>query len=308
MRRIVILLLSAVSIPLSAFAQGSLTPPGAPTPTMKTLAQVEPRTPISSLPFTASASGAYYLTTNVNASSGNGITVTAGNVSIDLNGFALTGNTSSIGISITSTASNIIVKNGSITGWQVGIFAGANNNLLEDLVVSGCTGFGIDCNNTALVRDCVSSFNVGNGILVFGGGQVLHCEASSNGGYGIQMISGIVRDCRVANNSTSGIYLNGNGNEAIGNVCIGNNTSASTVQAGIYVNGQENRVEDNHVTASGAAGISVNIVFNFNTIIKNYVWGNGASNYIAQGTQVIGPLISTTGTITNLNPWANFSY
>jgi hypothetical protein len=45
-------------------------------------------------------------------------------VSIDLNGFALTGNTSSIGISITSTASNIIIKNGSITGWQLGIFAG----------------------------------------------------------------------------------------------------------------------------------------------------------------------------------------
>jgi hypothetical protein len=32
------------SICLSAFAQGSLTPPGAPMPAMKTLQQVEPRT------------------------------------------------------------------------------------------------------------------------------------------------------------------------------------------------------------------------------------------------------------------------
>src|SRR5437016_11603206 len=32
----------------SAFGQGALTPPGAPTPAMKTLTQIEPRTPISS--------------------------------------------------------------------------------------------------------------------------------------------------------------------------------------------------------------------------------------------------------------------
>ena len=32
------------------FAQATLAPPGAPTPTMSTLDQVEPRTPISSVP------------------------------------------------------------------------------------------------------------------------------------------------------------------------------------------------------------------------------------------------------------------
>ena len=35
---------------MDVMGQGSLTPPGAPGETMKTLAQVEPRTPISSLP------------------------------------------------------------------------------------------------------------------------------------------------------------------------------------------------------------------------------------------------------------------
>ena len=307
MKRIVVLLLSTVSLQLSTFAQGPLTPPGAPAPTMKTLAQVEPRTPISSAPFTASTPGSYYLTGNLNVPSGDGITITAGDVSIDLNGFALTGNASGKAIYDTNTASNITIKNGSISGWGNGVFALGNNILLDQLVVSGCT-FGIDCNNTALVRDCISSFNTGNGILVFSGGQVMNCEASNNGGYGIQMIGGIVRDCRVANNVSSGIYLTSNGNEAIGNVCIGNNTSAATNHAGIYVNGQENRIEANHVTGSGYAGISVNSVFNFNTIVKNFVWGNSSNNYIALGTQVIGPLITTVGTITNSNPWANFSF
>ena len=41
-----LILLSALLLPPSAFGQGSLTPPGAPTPTMKTLDQIEPRTPI----------------------------------------------------------------------------------------------------------------------------------------------------------------------------------------------------------------------------------------------------------------------
>jgi hypothetical protein len=64
--------------PSALLAQGSLTPPGAPAPTMKTLAQIEPRTPIAAAPFTISAPGSYYLTTNLTVSGGTAITATIG--------------------------------------------------------------------------------------------------------------------------------------------------------------------------------------------------------------------------------------
>ena len=70
--------------------QGSLTPPGAPGETMKTLAQVEPRTPISSLPYTINESGSYYVTGNL-SSTGSGIIIESSGVTVDLMGFSLTG-------------------------------------------------------------------------------------------------------------------------------------------------------------------------------------------------------------------------
>jgi hypothetical protein len=80
-------LLSAIQ---GASAQGPLSPPGAPAPTMRTLQQVEPRTPITNATaVTISTPGSYYLTTNISVTSGTAITITASQVTLDLNGFTL---------------------------------------------------------------------------------------------------------------------------------------------------------------------------------------------------------------------------
>src|SRR5438128_1786300 len=89
---VALIILSTLNPQLSAvFAQGSLTPPGAPAPAMKTLAQIEPRTPISSLPYFIGQSGSYYLTDNFSVGAGQdyGIFISANNVTIDLNGFTI---------------------------------------------------------------------------------------------------------------------------------------------------------------------------------------------------------------------------
>src|SRR4051812_8998727 len=86
------LLVSFFLFPITIFAQGSLTPPGAPAPLFKTLQQVEPRTPISSIPINITNSGSYYLTVNLTqTNNAAGITISASDVTIDLNGFALIG-------------------------------------------------------------------------------------------------------------------------------------------------------------------------------------------------------------------------
>src|ERR1022692_1207533 len=87
-KTVIITIVSAFCLLPSAFGQGALTPPGAPVPTMKTLDQIEPRTPISSLPFTITVPGSYYVTSNLTASSG-GILIATNNVTLDLDGSAL---------------------------------------------------------------------------------------------------------------------------------------------------------------------------------------------------------------------------
>ena len=101
-------------------AQGSLTPPGAPAPTMKTLHQIEPRTPIGLLPFTVSNPGSFYLAANLTGAAGtNGITITTNDVTLDLNGFTLTGAGSNNGVDIVGKRLNVVVRNGAIRNWSI---------------------------------------------------------------------------------------------------------------------------------------------------------------------------------------------
>jgi hypothetical protein len=213
----------------SAFAQGSLTPPGSPAPTMRSLDQIFSRTdsrvPITNGGFNISQPGSYYLATNINVTTGNAISINTSGVTLDLNGFTISSTASpnsGFGVLISSGLSDITIRNGHIRGgvtnngsnvysgpgFQAGVLAVGSaplNVRISDLTVSGCSLYAI-----SLPLDSSSS--------------VEHCSVTSCGGFGIfadmishcivmdvgsTAISGtIVSDCR-GETTTGTVGING---------------------------------------------------------------------------------------------------
>lgn len=300
---------------------------------MKTLDQVEARIPIDSVPYSIDDPGSYYLTTNLTTPANTAaITVTVSNVSIDLNGFSLTGqNSGDTGIQVQDKQQNISVRNGSISGFgNAGITGQISSSRFEKLLVSNNGGSGIivtddcevrDCvvthmgdggfavgivaNNGCLIVHCVANFDSGGGIFVRDHNTIESCTVAFSGGEaGIHVQSGCtVRNCTVRGNTFDGIFCGG-GNQIIGNTCDVNQ------HFGIETMANASRIDSNTITNNGVAGMS--ITGNVNLIVRNSARGNGNGGAfsIAAGN-VFGQVVdmSTPGQIPNTaGPWSNIAY
>lgn len=195
-----------------ALAQGPLIPPGSPAPTMKSLGQIEPRTPISSLPYTITQPGSYYLTTNLVGGATNGITVLASDVTIDLGGFTLDGNgTGASGIAAPAPQTNLVVRNGLVKRWQGTAGIDALNVLnvhVAGVQTTDNAGHGLRAGAGSRVLDCTCAGNGSNGVVVWDNSLVARTVARINGGFGIGANNGsTVSDCATAGNRSHGIVV-----------------------------------------------------------------------------------------------------
>jgi hypothetical protein len=186
-------------------------------------------TPVTVLPAVIAQPGVFCLKGNLttNIAAGSAITISANNVSLDLNGWKLGGQaagsaTNAVGIS--SSAINATVRNGVVRGFRAGIV----------LLGSG-----------ALVQDIIADGNTEVGINIASGGIVKHSQIVNTGG-----------STRVADASASGIVVSGRGAFVEGNVVSGLSPAGAGAATGILVDsaGNDSAVRANHVTGLTSAG------------------------------------------------------
>jgi len=167
------------------------------------------------MPLTISEPGSYVAVENlVHAQSGDGITITANSVTLDLNGYRLFGGAGTVsddGISI-PYGHNIEIRNGTIKGfgdngidalfstntvfrrlrvmdnYDAGILAGTACSILETVssrngVRQGRSGVGvgIEVDIGSMIIDCTVSANYDHGMVVSSGSAVMNCTLAGNG-------------------------------------------------------------------------------------------------------------------------------
>jgi hypothetical protein len=204
-------------------------------------------TKITSLPYTISAPGFYYLDRNLKATSGNGILINSdnGSVTLDLMGFSLSGTAGNKGIYSMSAQSNIEVRNGTLTAWEWAIDLPTGTETIGIRVINvrvfGCNSGGIRVGGASagsLVKGCTVS------------NCIVDCGIQNNKG---AIIGNTVTNC------PTGIRINS------GSI-VGNNILCNTGQTGISLSGDLAAnfilIDQNTVNGEGThlSGVGANTV------------------------------------------------
>lgn len=332
--RSLLVLAAALAAP-SLFGQGAITPSGAPAPMMKTLAQIEPRTPISALPFTITNSGSYYVTGHLTGvSNSHGILILANDVTLDLGGFTLVGVPGSLdGINVGNAGglgsfntTNLVIRHGAVRNWgNAGIQADkARVGRIEGVQVITNGSDGVSAGSDFVLRDCEASYNGGAGFTTLtslgvtiescvatyntlsgfhlANALAQHCAARNNGFSGFEVYSGsLLRHSSSQANRRSGIDVGGDC-LILQNRCSNNNVDNVATAAGIHVFLSGSRIEGNTIQFGNNFGILVDNGVVDTVIVKNSVRGTLANSHSVPAGNDVGPWGQAA---TATSPWAN---
>lgn len=273
--------------------QGSLTPGAAPAPMMKTLGQIEPRTPITNIPYTITQPGTYYLVSNLTSTT-DGVIIRTNDVVLDLMGFALSGDRSSsgdIGVYVEGTNAapiqDVVVRNGSIHDFGYGVrMDHSRAGRLEGLNVASNANGGIwlygrygKCSGNT-ITDCAVHDNNEEGIIFYG--------------YGGQCDGNTIDGCTIVRNRKDGVTFSGTGGQSDGNALL-RSTVVGCSSNGVYLDGSSsgrctgNRVVECAIVGNGQVGIYLN------GTSSGTCHGNTLSGCTVAGNGSMGVLLTTSG-------------
>lgn len=274
----------------------------------------DPRTRISTLPYTIAAPGSYIVVRDLSLSSaGDGITVLSSDVTIDLLGFTLNGTfAGGNGIVVPSAVKNVAILNGTIRQWtsfgidvrnvQGGRIEGLN---IDQNSLSTLGSAGVGTGTSIVVSRCTFSANGQCGVLVGANCIVADCAVDHTGavlgtsGDGMRVGGrSFVRDCSLMRNDGAGIISEGLG-QIEGNHLIENGL-------GIHVVANGARVDGNHCFNNQYYGLLCDPDVTHAAIVRNFVGETTSGpNYDMPSLPGIGPVQpASTGT----SPWANIEY
>ena len=197
-------------------------------------------------PVTICDSGSYRLSSNLDVFSGDGIEVTTDDVTIDLNGFTIRGNSSLVQTGIyAGNRSNTTVRNGTVTTFTQGGLYLWIEATVDHMKIIDNNGDGLGF-ATGRVFDCTITDNTGDGIEIQNSLQALikNNIIASNSGFGINnavSVGGTILDNNISLNLLGGMSLaglhtygnnnlsaNGGGAQVVGGVQISTNLCNGT--------------------------------------------------------------------------------
>jgi parallel beta-helix repeat protein len=217
-------------------------------------------------PYTISQLGSYRLTSNliIDSAGTTAIRVTASNVTVDLNGFVISGVTVCSGSPVTGCAPPGAGRG--IDGETAG-GGGVRNG-----VVRGMGGEGIALGPAGRVEDVRVVSNGGRGVVVGVSSRVSDASVLRNGASGIELgADSSVSDSVVLGNGVAGISFAAQ-TEIIGNVVSANGQTGIPGESGIVASGSNNTIVNNVASQNGYAGIAAS---QDNVVTENAVTQNG---------------------------------